>query len=222
MIRENLQRLLDELPPHVRLVAVSKTKPAEVVKEAYDAGHRDFGENKVQEMVAKREQLPGDIRWHMIGHLQTNKVKYIAPFVHLIHSVDSLKLLRTIDKEGRKHGRVIDVLFEIHIAKEPSKFGFAWDDLRQLMEAGEWQRLDHVRICGVMGMATFTDDTSLVREEFRTLAQYFRSLKEDFFPDKDHFREISMGMSGDYRIAIEEGATIVRIGTLIFGERDYL
>ncbi len=222
MIAENLKRIREELPPHVRLVAVSKTKPATDVMEAYRAGQRDFGENKVQEMVAKREELPSDIRWHMIGHLQTNKVKYIAPFVHLIHSVDSFKLLRTIDKEGRKNDRVLDVLLEVHIAREPSKYGFTREDLLAMLREGAWRQLDHVRICGVMGMATFTDDTDQVREEFRTLRHCFEELREEFFAGAGHFREISMGMSGDYRIAVEEGSTIVRIGTLIFGERNYL
>ena len=222
MIRENLQRIRQELPEGVLLVAVSKTKPVEDVLEAYEAGHRDFGENKVQELVAKKEALPGDIRWHMIGHLQTNKVKYIAPFVHLIHGVDSIKLLRTIDKEARKRERVQDVLLEIHIAEEPSKFGFVFDDLLPLMRKGEWKSLEHVRICGVMGMATFTEDKEQVRREFRYLHDCFDKLKEEFFAGAEHFREISMGMSGDYQIAVEEGSTIVRIGTLIFGERNYL
>jgi pyridoxal phosphate enzyme (YggS family) len=222
MIGENLQRIRATLPEHVRLVAVSKTKPVEDILEAYHAGQRDFGENKVQEMVTKKEALPGDIRWHMIGHLQTNKVKYIAPFVWLIHSVDSLKLLRTIDKEARKHDKVQEVLVEIHIAEEPSKFGFVFDDLFALLQEGEWRSLDHVRIRGVMGMATFTDDTQQVRREFAYLRSCYEKLKETFFAGDDRFTEISMGMSGDYPIAVEEGSTIVRIGTLIFGERNYL
>lgn len=222
MIAENLQRIRAELPEGVLLVAVSKTKPVEDILEAYRAGQRDFGENKVQEMVGKKDQLPADIRWHMIGHLQTNKVKYIVPFVHLIHSVDSLKLLRTVDKEARKVNKVQDVLLEIHIAKEPSKFGFVFEDLLALLREGTWRELTHVRICGVMGMATFTDDHEQVRSEFRYLHDCFDRLQQEFFAGASHFREISMGMSGDYPIAVEEGSTIVRIGTLIFGERNYL
>ncbi len=222
MIAENLQRIRAELPKGVLLVAVSKTKPVEDILEAYRAGQRDFGENKVQEMVTKKDQLPADIRWHMIGHLQTNKVKYIVPFVHLIHSVDSLKLLRTVDKEARKVNKVQDVLLEIHIAKEPSKFGFVFEDLLALLREGAWRELTHVRICGVMGMATFTDDREQVRSEFRYLHECFDRLQQEFFSETTHFREISMGMSGDYPIAVEEGSTIVRIGTLIFGERNYL
>ncbi len=222
MIKENLERIRKELPEDVTLVAVSKTKPVEDILEAYQAGQRDFGENKVQEMVDKKEQLPGDIRWHMIGHLQTNKVKYIVPFVTLIHSVDSMKLMQTINKEAIKRNKVQDCLLEIHIAREPSKFGFDFNELLSLLHDNEWQKLDHIRICGVMGMATFTDDEDQVRQEFRFLHQCYDTLKSDFFSDKDYFRERSMGMSGDYRIAVEEGSTMVRIGTLIFGERNYL
>jgi len=222
MIGTNLKRIKATLPDHVLLVAVSKTKPVEDILEAYRAGHRDFGENKVQEMVAKKEELPDDIHWHMIGHLQTNKVKYIIPFVHLIHSVDSLKLLHTVDKEARKHDKVQEVLLEIHIAEEPSKFGFVFDELLALLRDGGWRSLDHVRIRGVMGMATFTEDTEQVRREFAYLRSCFEKMKKEFFADDDRFTEISMGMSGDYRIAVEEGSTIVRIGTLIFGERNYL
>jgi len=203
MIGENLQRIRKELPDHVTLVAVSKTKPVEDILEAYQAGQRDFGENKVQEMVDKKDHLPQDIRWHMIGHLQTNKVKYIVPFVTLIHSVDSLKLMQTIHKEAVKRDKIQDCLLEIHIAEEPSKFGFDFQELLALLHGEAWTSLDHIRICGVMGMATFTSDEDQVRREFRYLHQ-------------------SMGMSGDYRIAVGEGSTIVRIGTLIFGERNYL
>ncbi len=222
MIRENLQRIREELPEGVLLVAVSKTKPAEDILEAYQTGHRDFGENKVQEMVGKKDQLPADIRWHMIGHLQTNKVKYIVPFVHLIHSVDSMKLLRTINREAAKNDKVQDLLLEIHIAEEPSKFGFLFDNLLALLREEEWRSLRNIRICGVMGMATFTEDHEQVRREFRYLHTCFEKLKDEFFPGADHFKEISMGMSGDYPVAVEEGSTIVRIGTLIFGERNYL
>ncbi len=222
MIRENLLRIRKELPDYVTLVAVSKTKPVEDILEAYQAGQRDFGENKVQEMVDKKDHLPEDIRWHMIGHLQTNKVKYIVPFVTLIHSVDSLKLMHTIHKEAVKRDKVQDCLLEIHIAEEPSKFGFDFGDLQALLHGEEWAGLDHIRICGVMGMATFTSDEDQVRREFRYLHQCFDTLKTEIFSEKDYFREISMGMSGDYRIAVGEGSTMVRIGTLIFGERNYL
>jgi len=222
MIRENLLRIKSELPPDVTLVAVSKTKPAAYVQEAYESGHRDFGENKVQEMIDKKEQLPPDIRWHMIGHLQTNKVKYIVSFVSLIHSVDSLKLLATINREALKHNKIQDCLFEIHIAEEPSKFGFVCDDLFEVLRKDEWKMFENISIHGVMGMATFTEDKVQIRREFRHLHHCFDRLKNEFFNHQDTFREISMGMSGDYRIAVEEGSTIVRIGTLIFGERDYV
>ena len=222
MIRENLIRIQKELPQQVTLVAVSKTKPVEDILEAYQAGQRDFGENKVQELVDKKDHLPDNIRWHMIGHLQTNKVKYIVPFVSLIHSVDSMKLLQTIHKEAVKNDKVQDCLLEIHIAEEPSKFGFVFEDLISSLKESTWKEMDHIRICGVMGMATFTSDKDQVRREFRFLHQGFNTLRSGFFSDKDYFREISMGMSGDYRIAVEEGSTMVRIGTLIFGERNYL
>lgn len=221
MIKENLLLIRKELSSRVTLVAVSKTKPVRDILEVYETGQRDFGENKVQEMLEKKEQLPGDIRWHMIGHLQSNKVKYIVPFVSLIHSMDSLKLMASINKEAAKIDRNQDCLLEIHIAKEPSKFGFDFNTLLNVLQGEEWKMYKNIRICGVMGMATFTDDKNQVREEFHLLHQHFKQLKNDFFRDKVYFREISMGMSGDYRIAVEEGSTMVRIGTLIFGERNY-
>ncbi len=222
MIKEKFLKIREELPSRVTLVAVSKTKPASDILEVYETGQRDFGENKVQELLEKKEQLPGDIRWHMIGHLQSNKVKYILPFVSLIHSVDSLKLMAAINKEAVKKDKIQDCLLEIHIAKEPSKFGFNFKTLLHILQEDEWTMYKNIRICGVMGMATFTDNKSQVRKEFHSLHQYFEQLKNDYFRDKYSFREISMGMSGDYRIAVEEGSTIVRIGTLIFGERNYL
>ena len=221
-IQENIQHFKEkELSRGVKLVAVSKTKPTEAIMEAYEAGHKIFGENKVQELVDKRDQLPEDIEWHMIGHLQSNKVKYLAPFVNLIHGVDKAKLLKVINKEGSKNNRVLDVLLQFHIAREESKFGFNYQEARDMLESEEFRGYDFVRIRGVMGMATFTDDMDQVRAEFRQLAQIYRDLKGDLFHDDPGFKEISMGMSNDYKIALEEGATIVRIGSLIFGERNY-
>jgi pyridoxal phosphate enzyme (YggS family) len=221
-IAENIRWFTQEaLPEGVKLVAVSKTKPVETIMEAYHAGHRIFGENRVQELVDKYEALPKDIEWHMIGHLQSNKVKYIAPFVSLIHGVDKAKLLKVIDKEGRKSDRVMDVLLQFHIATEETKFGFDYQEAKQMLQSEEYQQYEFVRIKGVMGMATFTDDMTQVRKEFRQLVQIFKDLKNDFFSDDEGFKEISMGMSNDYPVAIEEGSTMVRIGSLIFGERNY-
>jgi pyridoxal phosphate enzyme (YggS family) len=203
----------------VTLVAVSKTKPAEDILKLYQAGQRIFGENKVQEMVSKYEVLPKDIQWHQIGHLQKNKVKYIAPFVAMIHAVDSFELLEVINKEAVKNSRTIDVLLQFHIATEETKFGLNKDEAVQLLTALEKEPLLNVRICGVMGMASFTEDTNLIRSEFRSLKEIFTSLKNQFFVENPFFKEISMGMSGDYKIAIEEGSTMVRIGSAIFGGR---
>jgi len=207
----------DQLPPEGILVAVSKTKPAEMIRAAYDCPHRDFGENKVQEMKAKHEVLPADIRWHMIGHLQTNKVKYIAPFVWLVHSVDREKLLREIDKQAAKHGRVIPVLFQLKIAREETKFGLTEADYEALLDAYEEGRFPHVRLTGLMGMASLTDDTEQIRREFRGLRRKYEALQNRF----PGIRYLSMGMTGDYRIALDEGANIIRIGSGIFGARDY-
>jgi len=221
-IQENLIQIKKTfVKPDCLLIAVSKTKPVEDLQEAYDAGIRDFGENKVQEMVDKQPQLPEDIRWHMIGHLQRNKVKYIAPFVHLIHGVDSAKLLKAINKEGEKIGRVISCLLQVHIAKEESKFGFDAKELKELMESDELARLDHVKVKGLMGMATFTDDEQVIRAEFRELKSLMDQLNEMALPPNVELKELSMGMSGDYLIAQEEGSTMVRIGSAIFGERNY-
>jgi pyridoxal phosphate enzyme (YggS family) len=201
------------------LVAVSKTKPVEMIKDLYDRGHLDFGENRAQELAQKYEQLPQDIRWHMIGHLQTNKVKYIAPFVHLIHSVDRFKVLKEINKQARKNERVIDCLLQFHIAEEESKYGFDLAEAQDMLDSETFAHLEHIRITGVMGMATFTDDLVQVRKEFRQLKHIFDQLKEKYFTDQEYFREISMGMSGDYPIALQEGSTMVRVGSLIFGAR---
>jgi pyridoxal phosphate enzyme (YggS family) len=221
-IAENIRWFTQEaLPEGVKLVAVSKTKPVETILEAYEAGQRIFGENRVQELVDKYEALPGDIKWHMIGHLQSNKVKYIAPFVDLIHGVDKPKLMKVIDKEAKKNNRVIDVLLQFHIASEETKFGFDYQEAKQMLQSEEYQQYEFVRVKGVMGMATFTDDMTLVHKEFQQLVQIFKDLKDEFFPDDEGFKEISMGMSNDYQVAIEEGSTMVRIGSLIFGERNY-
>ncbi len=218
-IKENLEQFKAELPTHVKLVAVSKTKPVEVLQEAYDAGQRVFGENKAQEMAAKYEALPKDIEWHFIGHMQTNKVKYIAPFVSLIHSVDSEKVLREINKQAAKNNRVINCLLQFHIAEESTKFGLNMEEASTLVESKE--NYKNVRFAGVMGMATFTDNKEQIRREFNQLYHFFQTLKQEFFPHDEVFKEISMGMSGDYKIAIDEGSTMVRIGTRIFGKREY-
>jgi len=220
-ISDNIKSLHQQLPKGVKLVAVSKTQSVESILHAYNAGQRIFGENKVQELSEKQQQLPTDIKWHMLGHLQTNKVKYIAPFVSLIHSVDSLKLLKEIDKEAAKNKRIIDCLLEFYIAREESKFGLSMEEALDILNSDDYKNMYHIRICGVMGIASFVDDPAIVREEFKTLARIFSELKSEIFSDKKYFSEISMGMSSDYQIAIEEGATLVRIGTAVFGERDY-
>ncbi|MCX6255215.1 MAG: YggS family pyridoxal phosphate-dependent enzyme [Bacteroidia bacterium] len=219
-ITGNISYLRTQIPSSVKLVAVSKTKPASDIMVAYSSGHRYFGENRVQELLDKKDLLPGDIEWHLIGHLQSNKVKYIVPFISLIQSVDSYKLLTTINSEALKIDRVVDCLLQIHIAKEETKFGFSMKELGEMVELQEFMNIKHVRICGVMGMATFTSDTGLVRTEFSYLADCFNILKNRYFAGSPHFKEISMGMSGDYKTALKEGSTIVRIGSLIFGERN--
>lgn len=220
---KELQDLLKELKPtHTTLVAVSKTHPPEKIMELYRAGHRDFGENKVQEMIGKYEQMPKDIRWHLIGHLQANKAKYITSWVHLIHSVDSFKVLQEIDKRAANDERVVDCLLQFKIAEEDTKFGFGPEEAYEMLRSEEFRKLKNVRIAGVMGMATFTEDEEQVRREFQQLRQIFQYLKDNFFANQDSFREISMGMSDDYKIALEEGSTMVRIGSLLFGERVYL
>ncbi len=209
------------LPAGVKLVAVSKTKSAGEILEAYNTGHRIFGENRVQELLSKKDNLPPDIEWHLIGHLQTNKVKYIVPFISLIHSADSFRLLKVISDESMKIRRITDCLLQFHIANEETKFGFSLDEAKEMCRSEEFGKLAGIRICGVMGMATFTSDETLVRTEFKYLRKCFDELKESFFHDNKSFIELSMGMSGDYRIAIEEGSTMVRIGSVIFGERRY-
>ena len=217
-IPNNLKTILKELETtNTTLVAVSKTHPPELIMEAYHAGQRIFGENKVQEMTAKYETLPKDIQWHLIGHLQTNKVSDIAPFVTLIHSVDSLKLLQVIDKEAEKNKRVIDCLLQVYIATEESKFGLSFDEAIAILKSNEARLSKNIRITGLMGMATFTDDTTIIRKEFKSLKQFYDSLKNEH-----NFSILSMGMSSDYRIAIEEGSNMVRIGSAIFGERSNL
>ena len=221
MISEQIKSIQESLPEGVRLIAVSKFHPNEAILEAYKAGQRLFGENHVQELIAKHESLPSDIEWHFIGHLQTNKVKYIAPFVSLIHGIDTPKLLKVVDKEGAKVGRVIPCLLQIHIATEETKFGFSREECLEMLSSGIISELQHVQICGLMGMATNTDDEAQIREEFHTLHALFEDLKESYFKDAPTFKELSMGMSDDYPIAIEEGSTLIRVGTKIFGERDY-
>ena len=215
-VRDNLEKLYLEIPPEVKIVAVSKTMPVKAIMEAYDAGHRLFGENRSQELITKQPFLPGDIKWHFIGHLQSNKVRFIAPFVDMIESVDSLKLLQEIDRQAEKNGRTIKCLLQFHIATEETKFGLDAEEAEAILTSREFAGLKHISINGVMGMASFSDDTGLIREEFRGLKALESQLKNRFFNDKPEFCEISMGMTGDYRIAIEEGSTIVRIGTGIF------
>lgn len=216
-IAKNLQQIKSTLPNKVTLVAVSKTKPNEDILEAYNVGHRVFGENKVQELAEKHETLPKDIEWHMIGHLQRNKVKYIAPFVHLIHGVDSFKLLKEINKRAFQNNRTINCLLQIHIAQEQTKFGFSEEEVIALLNSQEYKELTNVKIVGLMGMATFTDDETQIRNEFKSLKQLFDKLSTFNL----QFTTLSMGMSGDYQIAIEEGSTMVRVGSSIFGERNY-
>lgn len=218
-IQENLIKLKNQIPVHVKLIAVSKTKPVQHIIELYDAGHRIFGENRVQELIEKFPQLPADIEWHFIGHLQTNKVKYIAPFVSMVHSVDSPKLLKEIDKEAAKNNRIVNCLLEMYIAGEESKFGLDISEAFTILDSPDIKVMHNIKICGVMGMASFTEDMKLVRKEFRNLKTYFNQLKEKYFYNQSYFKEISMGMSGDYQVAIKEGSTMVRIGTAIFGER---
>ena len=216
----NISKLKQQIPHSVKIVAVSKTKPGSDIMVAYNAGQRIFGENRVQELVTKKDELPSDIEWHLIGHLQSNKVKYIMPFISMIQSADSAKILYVINNEAEKYGRIIDCLLQFHIAKEETKFGFNLEEVFQLLESEDFKRLGNVNVCGVMGMATFTDNMTLVRKEFKYLRNCFSTLKEKYYKQHEQFKEISMGMSGDYMTAIEEGSTIVRIGSLIFGERN--
>lgn len=219
MIAEQIKKLRLQIPEHVKIIAVSKTRTIEEIKEAIDAGQLDFGENRVQELVAKQPYLPEFIRWHFIGHLQTNKVKQIIPLAEMIQSVDSPKLLFEINKEAAKINQKVSCLLEFHIAKEETKHGFDLDGVKNLLNSDDYRKCKNIHIKGVMGMATFTNDLHQIRNEFRKLHEYFIFLKDNYFASDDSFREISMGMSNDYMIAIEEGSTMVRIGTTIFGER---
>ena len=218
-IKKNLIDVKFNLPENITLVAVSKTKPISDIQIAYQSGQKVFGENKVQELQDKHPALPKDIQWHMIGHLQTNKVKYIAPFISLIHAVDSLKLLQEINKQALKNNRSIAILLQFHIAKEESKFGLTLEKANEIISSEEFIRLENIIVKGVMGMATFTKNQDQVKSEFNILRTIFNKLKVDSFKDNDQFKEISMGMSGDYNLAIEEGSTMIRIGSTIFGSR---
>lgn len=213
MIAVNLKQIKDDVPAAVTVVAVSKTKPADAIQEAYDAGHVDFGENKVQELCLKHETLPKDIRWHMIGHLQRNKVKYIAPFVHLIHGVDSERLLNEINKQGTKNDRIIDVLLQIHIAEESTKFGFSYEEAEAVLSKAK--ELENVRIIGLMGMASYTDNTAQLTAEFSGLQDFYNRLKAT-----NKWTTLSMGMSNDYKLAVDLGSNMIRVGSLIFGSRN--
>lgn len=220
-VRENLLQVKSQVPDNVCLIAVSKTKPVEAIQEAYDCGQRVFGENKAQEMRDKHAVLPQDIQWHMIGHLQENKIKYIIPYVTMIHSIDSLKLLKEVNKKAMQCERVVDCLIEMDISHEDSKFGLSIEELRDMLESEDFQAMNNVRICGLMGIGSITDDREKTRQEFRNLKNMFEDIRKEYFQDKEYFTHISMGMSGDYDIAIEEGSTFVRVGSKIFGERDY-
>ena len=220
-VKGNLRAVLGNLPAGVNLVAISKFHPNEYIEAAYAEGQRIFGESHEQELARKVESLPKDIEWHFIGHLQTNKVKYIAPYISMIESVDSLKLLKEINKQAAKHDRVVNVLLELHIAEEETKSGFSFDDCRELLEAGEWRTMEHVQICGIMMMASNTDDEQQIAQEFDAAYAFFKEVKEKFFADDDAFCERSWGMSHDYRIAVKHGSNMVRVGTTIFGPRIY-
>ncbi len=218
-MNNNALKILSEIPDDVQLVAVTKKRSIDEILDVYHSGIRDFGENRVQELLLKQPYLPSDIRWHLIGHLQTNKVKYIASFIHLIQSVDSIKLLIEINNQAKRHNRVIDCLLQVYIAEEETKFGLDAGEIESILSSSELNDLQNIRIIGLMGMATYTDDLNQVRNEFHYLKSLFGQIKATHFPTQDYFSQISMGMSSDYLIAIEEGSTIVRIGTALFGER---
>jgi pyridoxal phosphate enzyme (YggS family) len=220
-IGNNITALINSIPANVKLVAVSKTKPSEVILEAYQVGQRIFGENKVQDLCKKYEELPKDIEWHFIGHPQSNKVKFIAPFISLIHGVDSLKLLKIINKEAKKNERKVACLLQFHIAEESTKFGLNLEEAGELLNSSNFNELKNIEIAGVMGMATYTDDLDQVRKEFQLLKSIFASLKNEYFSESESFNDISMGMSGDYELAIEEGSTMIRVGSSLFGARNY-
>jgi pyridoxal phosphate enzyme (YggS family) len=221
-ITTSIVTLKQQIPASVKLVAVSKTKQSPEIMDAYNAGHNIFGENRVQELLSKKDLLPDDVEWHFIGHLQTNKVKYIVPFISMIQSVDTFRLLKIINAEALKVNRIIDCLLQFHIASEETKFGFSIDEAVGIAESEEFNQLTSVRICGVMGMATFTSNEKQVRKEFRHLVSCFNELKLRYFKENQSFREISMGMSADYKVAIDEGSTMIRIGSIIFGERNHV
>ncbi|QGY45507.1 YggS family pyridoxal phosphate-dependent enzyme [Maribellus comscasis] len=220
-IAKKISEIKQTLPEEVKLVAVSKTKPNEDIMVAYSSGHKVFGENKVQDLTKKYEELPKDIEWHFIGHLQRNKVKYIAPFVYLIHGVDSVKLLKEINKQGAKNKRIISCLLQFHIAEEETKFGLSVEEAKELLSSEQYKAFENIQIKGVMGMATYTENESQVAKEFRMLKNIFNTLKNEYFSDTKDFCEISMGMSDDYSLAVKEGSTMVRIGSKIFGARNY-
>jgi len=221
MIKENLNKIKSTLPENVTLVAVSKTKPKEDLKEAYNAGQRIFGENKIQEMVDKYDALPKDIQWHMIGHLQSNKVKYMAHFVDLIHGVDKMKTLKIIDKEAKKNNRTINCLLQAKIAKEESKFGLSFSEIEHILSSNEFAELENIKIVGFMGMATFTDNQAQLKEEFLSLETFFKTQQNKVHSNNCKLEILSMGMSGDYQLAIENGSTMIRVGSSIFGHRNY-
>lgn len=221
MIKDNLLNILSELPERVRLVAVSKYHSNEAILEAYETGQRIFGESKVQEMTRKYESLPKDIQWHFIGHLQTNKIKYIIPYVAMIHGIDTYKLLAEINKYAGKVERIIPCLLQIHIAQEETKFGFSFEECREMLSDGEWKTLNNIRICGLMGMATNTNSIEQIEREFCSLNKFHKELKEFYFAKDDYFKELSMGMSHDYHQAIRQGSTLIRVGSNIFGDRNY-
>ena len=218
-ISSRLNQIRDGLPENVRLVAVSKFHTPPVIREAYDAGQRIFGESRVQELILKQQQLPDNIEWHFIGHLQTNKVKQIASFIHTIHAVDSLRLMKEVNKEAANFNRKVHVLLQVHIAQEEEKFGFSFDEIEELGKTKEFDSFPNLIFSGLMGMGTFTDDEKQIRKEFKSLSSFFRKLKRDYFSVNDDFKELSMGMSDDYPIAVEEGSTLIRVGSKIFGNR---
>ena len=220
-VKNNIREVMDNLPPTVKLVAISKFHPSEYLQAAYEEGQRVFGESQVQELQRKVSEMPDDIQWHFIGHLQTNKVKYIAPYISMIEAVDSMKLMAEIQKQAAKCNRIIDVLLELHIAEEETKYGLTIDACRELLKEGEWRKMTNVRICGLMMMASYTDDSDQIRKEFTLASDFFDEVKAGYFANDDHFRERSWGMSHDYPIAIECRSTMVRVGTKIFGPRVY-
>lgn len=220
-IAQNIQEIRKNIPANVSLVCVSKFHPENAILEAYNCGERIFGESRVQELLAKQTKLPADIQWHFIGHLQSNKIKLILPTVSLIHGVDSFNLLKEINSRALKAGRVVSCLLQVHIAREETKFGFSMEEIRQMLSGNEFGSLENVQINGLMGMATLTDDKEQIRAEFRTLRQLYDELKREYFQNNENFCELSMGMSDDYQIAIDEGSTMVRIGSSIFGMREY-